>query len=474
MFFLDSVRPFRPMDPDEVSTWSRIDGVMSVEALTEGGSPGTDALRRLEVAGLVDLAEPSPPSGRRRVLVVEPHMDDAVLSVGGLMWQRRRTNAFTVATLASRSNYTSAYYGERDFFDVDTVSNLRRTESEHAMRLLGGRHVTMGRSEAPLRCHPGPWSRAWYEAHAKLVDAFILHAASEDEVSTWADGIAEMLRTESPDEVWLPLGVGSHVDHELARNAWLSAVSVDPGVLGGAPVFLYAEEPYSVDFPDHLEAIIDVLNAAGAAIERLPAPISPADLEAKQRLVSVFGSQFKPQYMVPRVERAARAGAPGGTGYSERIHRLGSPPSAFDRQRLHWGRARVEKLAAGAAPFVRRHRDAERVRLLCGDPIPLGAADLIALSEAFPRATIEVHVRQAQWGGGSGDFVELGFLGAEPGAWLARIARLAVSDPSPVLVLCGLEPRRWIHALDAALFRSDVFFATTISDLTLALGRAPG
>ena len=70
-------------------------------------------------------------------MVIEPHMDDAVLSVGGLMLQRCGECEFLIVTIATRSVATSYRDLDREFFDIETVSGIRKAESRIVARLLG-------------------------------------------------------------------------------------------------------------------------------------------------------------------------------------------------------------------------------------------------------------------------------------------------------------------------------------------------
>lgn len=467
LFFLESRRPFRRLTSAERTVWSRADGATRMGSVTGGEAQLQSALEALERDEILDVIEPVTSTRRRRILVIEPHMDDAVLSVGGTMWQQRRTCFFTVATMAGESNFTSYYYSEREYFDPKVVSALRKAESAHVMRMLGGRHLALPHLEAPLRCRSGTWSRDWYASHTKLVDSSILRAPSSRETEEWASSIRSLLTAEDFDEVWIPIGIAAHVDHELTRNAALTVLIEDVDVAHGATVLLYAEVPYLGDAPDRPKVLEDVFTDAGARL--VSQRISVAEsMPTKQRLVNVFGSQFKPKHMSPRVLRAAHVAAPDGDP-SELFWRVDAPPGSVDPVALHAGRLRVESLAPRLAAWIARNRGQRRVRVLCGDPIPRGIDDMTRLGAAFPDATLEVHVRSSQWPEGEShprlhiENVEAGSM-----AWPRRITSL-VGSTDPVLILTGLEHKPWHHLVGSALVRADTCVATTISDTVLAL-----
>lgn len=471
LFFLRSARPFLALDAADAELWCLLDGARSVGALAQRVPSAEERLRALWASGVLELAPPCDGPPRRRALVLEPHMDDAALGLGGLMWARRRAWAFEVVTLAGRSNFTSYYHSDLDYFDPSTVSELRRAESALAMRLLGGRHRTLGLPEAPLRCHPGDWSRAWYRDHAKVVDAFVGHAAPEREVEEWSGAIARLLASSDAEQIWLPLGVGSHVDHELARDACLRALARCPEVVARASVHLYQDVPYAVDFPDHTARIVAGLVGGGAELDRHAEDISES-LEHKQRLVSIYGSQFKASYVAPLVRDASRLASPSGTGHAELTFRMARPPGRLDASSLYSGAARVRRIAERMSAWYQRNRSGAHILLLSAVPMPRWHDDVDALLSCFPEASLEIHVRPDHLA----EPVEIApervtlrpVLGARR-AWVGRLARLALARPTPVLLVTGRGPERWLPLARAAFRPSDLFATVTMNDLVLAL-----
>src|SRR5207249_10597379 len=103
--------------PGESAVWEALTGEVSVDELrARFPEAGERALGRFLAAGVCELVAPHFPSGRRRVVIIEPHVDDAVLSVGGTMWVRREACEFLLVTVSGRSNFTSYYYLDREFF----------------------------------------------------------------------------------------------------------------------------------------------------------------------------------------------------------------------------------------------------------------------------------------------------------------------------------------------------------------------
>jgi hypothetical protein len=376
----------------------------------------------------------------------------------------------TLLSLAGRSNFTSYYHSDREYFDDDAVTALRRAESQLVMRLLGGRHVALELPEAPLRCRPGKWTRAWYESHRKLIDAFVMHAPLEREVEVWSRAIEEQLARSDVDEIWLPLGVGAHTDHELTRNACLGALSRMPGIELRKKLIFYQDVPYSAEFTTHTEAILTAFADAGGRLGPSRHDIS-AVLHEKLRLVSIYASQFKLEVIGPRVEDAAARVSPERGGRHELCFEVSELPRAPLPFGAYSGQRRIERLLEPLAAWRRRHREAPRVRVLSIEPVARWE-DVTVLLDAFPWATVELHAPAVYAADGppfTTPRLDLHPLSGTRPAWLARLARLAVARPLPTLVLPGEGWDVWLPLARAAFFPSDPFFSVRLNDLALAL-----
>ena len=478
LFFLLSRRPYAQLDEQDRALWNRIDGATSLAELRRTFPDVEARLQQLHALQSASSRPLDSPPNRRRVLVIEPHMDDAVLSVGGTMWAMRDQCDFTVATIASQSNFTSYFAPplDREFFDVATVSALRKAESRLVMRLLGGRHVALDLPEAPLRFRAGNWTLDWYRRHQKQVDAFIMHAATDAEIETWTDAILPLLEDGNTDEIWLPLGVGSHADHELARNACLRALNrVGGGPRLRAALYFYQEVPYATQFPAHTPAIVDAITAAGGKLELQTTDVSGSFAD-KLRLVSVFGSQFKPSYMSPRVEDAARRASPSGDGggLCEVRFQVTALPGPVDPAAVYSGRDAVERVETRLAPWYARHRDALRIRILSPVPVSRWKDDFASLLEAFPQATFEVHVSE-EYADETHALVSPRIdvrpvLGREV-AWLARLVAIALSRPRPTILLTGEGLRGFADVATRIFVLSDALAITRMNHFVLALRR---
>jgi LmbE family N-acetylglucosaminyl deacetylase len=438
LFFLVSTRPFARLAAREVAIWNAFsEGPAELRERWPGES---DAIvERLLRLGVCEVARAPSQAPRRRIVVIEPHSDDAVLSVGGTMWRRRESCEFLVVTVGSRSNFTSYYLLDRDFFDADAISKLRNAEAELVARMLGGKHLAVGQREATLRYRDGDWTLDWFRRHRHSVSAFIAHGSSAAELTAWARSIAAVLRDTGGDEVWIPIGVGPHTDHELTRNACVAALLAEPALTSGRTIRFYQEVPYASRFRGFSERIVRALSAAGAVLIPEPSPVG--DLAHKLRLVSVYGSQFKLEVMRDDVEESARL-AGGGTGPAEMFWRVERLPRTLEPESLFVDAPLVREAAPRVRTWARRNRDAHRIRLLLLLPPGRWREDMEDLLARFPRATFEVYASP----GAAAEVAELQHdrictAGVVAGikAWATLSLRLAVAPPRPTLFLAGLK-----------------------------------
>ncbi len=462
------------LDPAEIRVWNAIDGNATTDGLQRRFAQAEKHLRRFHGHGLIELVPAQWPEGRKPVLVIEPHMDDAVLSIGGTMWQERMRSEFTVVSVAGRSNFTSYHKIGRDFFNIDRVTALRRAESELAMRLLGGAHRVLDGLDAPLRYQPGNWTVPWFEANRRGIAAFINHSAADREIADCSAMIRRLLERTDADEVWMPMGVGTSADHEMTRNACLRALrELARGGRHFKMVF-YQDVPYAERFPRHARRIRRVLDRAGATgTVRDVTGVMPAKL----RLVSIFASQFKMGYMAPKVEAAARA-VEGARGRScEFFASLGRLPERIDASGLHSGREHVLALRRKLARWHPRNRGAGCVTLLC----PMGAGcwknDMEFLLRAFPRAVFEAHL--------SADACDEARRLVSPririrpvretaAGWIPLLLLMWLRRQRPLILLTGIRHSGAIPLLAMVFCHCRPLVATTINHLVLALEAADG
>src|SRR5438128_5692134 len=302
LYFLTSTRPVTTISAEELSIWEALAIADSRESLHSRVGPGADAaIARFLELGVCDEVGSFPPR-RRRAIVVEPHSDDAALSVGGTMWLRRNELEFTLVTVASRSNFTSYFLSDRDFLKVEEVTGIRNAEGAAFVRQLGGSHRALGENEATLRYRDEDWSLQFLRSHRVSVSAFNNRQALEPDLTRWKAALRPVFEQLDGAELWLPLGIGNHSDHELARNASLSLLAEDSDLARTSVVRLYQDVPYDWKYIHHLGRVLRELTNAGAIVVPDHVRIDGA-YQRKLELLSVYASQFK----VPAIEHGVDA-----------------------------------------------------------------------------------------------------------------------------------------------------------------------
>jgi len=459
LYFLISRKPHARLEISEQALWDAIDGTASVANLRARFAGVDHVLNRLASLGTCELPPVGFSSQRRRILVVEPHMDDAALSVGATMWLRRNECEFTVLTLAGISNFTSYYEVGRDFFDITQVTALRKAESALFLKHVGGHHLTLDLLEAPLRYRNDRWTLDWFLQHRDAMWTLVARSPGPGELEEWTAALSRFFANLDADEIWMPLGVGNHVDHQLARDACFQILS-KPELIKQRKVRFYEEVPYTVYWPGHADRVVTAMRNAGARMEKHCVSISEA-MTRKLELLSIFGSQFKIDFVRPIVEKAA----------GEVLYELGALPNkAIDPISCYVDGDRVFEMSQKIVPWVLRNRSASLIRLFVNTSFGRWAQDMRLLLDLFPQARFEVFMARRR-------MVETETLSSpririrpvDRGRWYSAGGRLLLSRPSPLVIV--ISPGRERHArwLSAACIASDSILVPNLDVFTSAL-----
>lgn len=175
------------------------------------------------------------------IVVVSPHLDDAVLSVP--CWIAERGREVAVLTVFSEGD-DAGYAG-------------RRAEDIAACDALGVRAVHLGLRDAPYRLGV---ERSFRGLVFSEVDARDGMAVGRE--------IAEAVARLGGDVVVLPLGVGEHVDHRVVHAAH--------AIFGGRVGF-YEDRPYA-----------DVRHAVRARFARLGASVDGVEVTGSAEVAAEF------------------------------------------------------------------------------------------------------------------------------------------------------------------------------------------
>jgi LmbE family N-acetylglucosaminyl deacetylase len=440
LYFLVSNRSAARLSAEELAIWRSLGSGCDGERIRVAfGEAADKVIQGLIQRRFCDVVIAQFPRERRRVLVVEPHSDDAALSVGGTMWSMRNKCEFTIATIASRSNFTSYFYTlDREYFSVEAISRLRAAEGTLVARMLGGQYIAIGEAEATIRYRDTDWSLASFRKHQASVRARTGRAYAPSELERWTHLLRELLVDPRYTEVWLPLGVGPHCDHQLTRDAAFRALLDDSSLLRSKPVKFYEEVPYAARNPGYTQSLVGALADSGAKLDPKVVPIADV-FEQKLRMISVYGSQLKLKALQEDIELSAHLAA-GGEGLAERFWTLRSLPSKLDLPSLRVDHSALHASALSINRWIARHQSAHQVRVLLLVPSGRWESDLFELCGRLPNAHFELYHSAA----GSAEVDDLSSTRitthrVDNGmkAWLALSAKLAVARSMPTLFISG-------------------------------------
>lgn len=195
-----------------------------------------------------------------RWIYISPHLDDAVLSVGGLIHdQARDGNRVEIWTLvcgfppeAELTPFAQLLHFQWGFASAEETVRMRRAEDERAASVVGAQAVHFDIPDCIYR--RGPDGEPLYP-----MDIFVPpHPAEADLPAKMTAILRDRLQ---PDDVlFCPLGIGGHADHLLVRQAVEGLVlSEDEGL--NRPLWYYADVPYVLNHPEALEPSTRLMTA---------------------------------------------------------------------------------------------------------------------------------------------------------------------------------------------------------------------
>ncbi len=256
---------------------------------------------------------------------IAPHLDDAVLSCGGQIAQHAAAGArVLVVTICAGSPKSGAAlppyaeHLERTYgLGADPTAG-RREEDAHALALLGCDGLHLDQLDAPYRLTA-------YGARAAVFAPPVV----DDPLGPTTLQLLDQLRAQQEGaQLYLPLGVGSHVDHLVICAAGLIAHEQ------GSNIVWYEDAPYAVE-PDLVTQRLDMLD------ETFESEVARIDsmLQRKLEAISMYRSQvgklFKERPMEQVMTEYASAvvgGYPPGVGqFGERLWFLRNPEGIASR-----------------------------------------------------------------------------------------------------------------------------------------------
>lgn len=182
----------------------------------------------------------------KKVFIISPHLDDAVLSCGGLILDLKITNNISVVNVFTEGNSGPYTLSGKKFLkmtgqpDALQLYKLRKAEDEKALSKLGVTFINLGFQEALFRKKKPSVLGKYIPELSHTYPTFRFHIMKNVKHN---DPVKEKLKAQlkhlipSDAVVIAPFGVGNHADHVLVR-------SVCEEIFG--KVILYSDFPYNL------------------------------------------------------------------------------------------------------------------------------------------------------------------------------------------------------------------------------------
>lgn len=217
-------------------------------------------------------------SDKIHTIVLAAHLDDGVLSCGGLIYQRTQAGeGVLVATvMAGDAKGGPSDYAQslRDRWQLDTSAEAqRRAEDAAACRVLGAGYLHWPIPDCIYR--GGADGAMYYQS-----DDEIFGPVHPGEVGLVADVVALLRSLPDAEEIVAPLTVGNHVDHIFVRQAAEQVF--------GQRLRYYEDYPYA----QKEGSVQAVLETTGQEWQATVYPLSKAALQAKIEAILAYRSQF--------------------------------------------------------------------------------------------------------------------------------------------------------------------------------------
>jgi LmbE family N-acetylglucosaminyl deacetylase len=218
-------------------------------------------------------AEPPTPGHAPHSVIVSPHLDDAALSCGGRLLG---DESVLVLNVFSRSAWWRFPHTAED---AERVMACRRTEEALVSRLTGCPQQALDLPEALLRGHA-------------MADVFTAPVGERDAEVAGQVGAAvgELARAHPLAHWFVPLAVGGHVDHRIARDAARAALE-----RAGTPathVHFYEDLPYAAKLGPRETAADFSAHVPGLTLRPEELDIDDA-LPWKLEVLRAYWSQFR-------------------------------------------------------------------------------------------------------------------------------------------------------------------------------------
>ena len=257
-------------------------------------------------------------------IYLSPHLDDAVFSCGSLIHRQARAELRVVVVTVCSGNppagplppialelhqrWASQLGREAEPAPAE-ITSMRRAEDLRALEQLGAQAVHLDVPDCIYRQNPGT-SWAIYTSEASLFGS--LHASESSLVRRVATKLSTLLRGFGRHHLYVPLGIGQHVDHQLTRRA--------AEVTGGIYAY-YEDYPYVERAGDRWPDLNSTL-LAGKPLNPEIVKVDPDNVTGQLAAMALYQSQLGSFWGDPQAMAEAVRGFAERTGSGSPAVRL--------------------------------------------------------------------------------------------------------------------------------------------------------
>jgi LmbE family N-acetylglucosaminyl deacetylase len=200
-------------------------------------------------------------SGRDPLMVISPHLDDAVLSCGQVLAAHRGSTVVT-AFAGRPADGRFSVWDESTFLPGQDPMTIRQEEDRQALRVLGA---------SPI--------------HLAFLDEGYGDSPAVEEI---AQSLAEQVDLKSPSTVLVPLGL-MHADHERVGAASRLLITDRPHIRW----IVYGDLPYRLEHPESSTERRREVETQGLRLTTVRLPTNGRRF-LKLQAIRQYGSQIKP------------------------------------------------------------------------------------------------------------------------------------------------------------------------------------
>lgn len=227
-------------------------------------------------------------------IFLEPHSDDIALSISGTLYDLYRKgfeiivyNIFSFTPPSKSPLNDILNFTERDY------ESIRKIENDSAFRkYLDCKLITLNLKSSKYRGYR----------------TFCQNPKDDDSSIEIITSLLKEINIKYPNsDVFIPAGIGNHVDHVLVRNLALKILK--------KPILMYEDYPYVKDTKYYLQGINRIKEIGGSLINE------KININIKKTLVNFYNTQFKETFLEKEKEIADYFQGKYG-GYYERYWKI--------------------------------------------------------------------------------------------------------------------------------------------------------